>query len=34
MARLEIGEVLLTTRMRNVFLRFRQSILTWNVSFT
>jgi hypothetical protein len=30
MARLEMGEVLLTTRMSNVFLRFRQPMLAWN----
>src|SRR2546421_10753032 len=30
MARLEIGDVLLTTRMSNIFLRFRQSILPRN----
>ncbi len=30
MARFETGEVLLTTRMSEVFLRLRQSVLTWN----
>lgn len=30
MARFEIGDVLLTTRMSNVFLRFRQPVLARN----
>jgi len=32
MARLEIGDVSLTTRMSNVFLRFRQPVLSGNAS--
>ena len=34
MARLEIGDVLLTTRMSNVFLRFRQPVLPRNTPLT
>ena len=33
MAKLEIGDVLLTTRMSNVFLRFRQPVLARNTPF-
>lgn len=33
MARLESGEVLLTARMSDVFLRFRQTVLPGNVAF-
>src|SRR5437773_2433961 len=32
MARLESGEVLLTARMSDVFPRFRQTVLPWDVA--
>ena len=33
MARLETGEVLLTARMSNIFLRFRQTVLPRDAAF-